>query len=851
MKRILFLSISIVSSFILQAQKKNSKTETIKVWGACEMCKERIENAAYKAGVSKANWSVETHFLTVSYDSIKISKQKIERKIADVGHDTEEFISKEETYQALPDCCHYLRKDGDAAGHISLTNPTQHAITGIVLEENNKGKFTPLANASIKYISHNSSTIVTDSTGIFKMNVALPATVQVSYVGFVSDTLYINDADDLKIILKTSSNNKLTEVIISSKTPPTYVSRFSTLNTLNLSAKELTKAACCNLSESFETSPSVDVSYADAVTGMKQIQLLGLSGNYSQMLVENMPALRGLPGSFGLTFIPGPWVESIQVTKGTGSVVNGYESIAGQINVEEKKPDGAEKLLVNLYGNDMGRLEANINLAQKINNKWSTALLLHGNNVSMKTDKNNDGFLDLPIGNQINAINRWKYIDNKGFIFQAAIKALKDKRQAGQMDFNPATDKFTMNAYGVGLTAEQYEAQTKIGYVFPQQKYKSIGVMMSGVHYKSDAYYGLTPYKGDQKSFYANLIYQSIIGNSNHKFRTGFSWVYDKYDENYKSTSYKRTENVPGLFFEYTFNGIKDLEVIAGIRSDFHNEYKTQITPRLHAKYTAGKNTSFRLSVGSGFRTANIFAENTGLMASSRQFVITGSSLYGYGLQPEKATNYGLGILQNFKRKNRAGSISLDAYHTQFNNQVVIDLDTHPQRVYFSNLIGASFSTSIQLEVNYPLFPGFDVRAAYRWLNVKTTYNGQLMEKPLTAKNRAFINLAYEANGGWKFDYTMQWLSSKRLPNTSSNPVDKQMGSYSPGYVMANAQVSKQFGKNFEVYLGSENLGNFSQKTVIIDAANPFSNYFDASMVWGPVSGRMIYSGVRYKLKNK
>ncbi|MBS1759841.1 MAG: TonB-dependent receptor [Bacteroidetes bacterium] len=851
MKRILFLSISILSTFILQAQKKNSKTDTIKIWGACEMCKERIENAAHKVGVYKANWNVETHLLIVSYDSLKITKAKIEQKIADAGHDTEDYVAKAETYEKLPECCHYIRKDGTSDTGKNPINPTEHLITGIVLEENNKGKFTPLANAYIKYISHNSSTIVTDSTGIFRMSVALPATVQVSYVGFVSDTLKISEVDDLKIILKSSGNNKLNEVVVTSRTPSSYISRLSTLNTLNLGARELTKAACCNLSESFETSPSVDVSYADAVTGMKQIQLLGLSGNYSQMLVENLPALRGLPGSFGLTFIPGPWVESIQVTKGTGSVVNGYESIAGQINVEEKKPDGPEKLLVNLYGNDMGRLEANVNIAQKINNKWSSALLLHGNNVSMKTDKNKDGFLDLPIGNQINVVNRWKYIDNKGFIFQTAIKALKDKRQAGQVDFNPTTDKFTTNAYGAGLTAEQYEAQTKIGYVFPQQKYKSIGFMISGVRYKSDAYYGLTSYTGDQKSFYANLIYQSIIGNSNHKFRTGFSWAYDKYNEKYKLTNFNRIENVPGLFFEYTFNGIKNLDVIAGIRSDFHNQYKTQITPRLHAKYTAGKNTSFRFSAGSGFRTANIFAENTGLMASARQFVINGSSSYGYGLQPEKATNYGIGIVQNFKKQNRTGSISLDAYHTQFNNQVVVDVDASPQKVYFYNLIGKSYSTSIQLEVNYPLLPGFDVRAAYRWLNVKTTYSGNLMEKPLTAKHRAFINLAYEAKGGWKFDYTMQWLSSKRLPNTASNPVDKQMGNYSPGYVLANAQISKQFGKNFELYLGSENLGNFKQKSVIIDAAHPFSNYFDASMVWGPVSGRMIYSGLRYKLKNK
>ncbi len=852
MKKYLFLIITISISVSAIAQRKNAKTVNFKVWGACEMCKERIEQTAFQAKASKATWDVNTQILTVSFDSLKTSTQKIKQKIAAVGHDTEEFKADDDVYQKLPGCCHYNR--GNEEQPNETTEHTNDAtkdnfITGIVLEETKKGMLLPIAQATVRCLSNNEVHVITDSTGIFRLPCAVPTTIVVSYVGFKTDTIHIKNYDELKIILKNASGTGLTEVVVTSKRASTYISSISTLNTLNISAKELTKAACCNLSESFETSPSVDVSYSDAVTGMKQIQLLGLSGNYSQMLVENIPSLRGLVGSYGLTFIPGSWIESIQVTKGTGSVANGYESIAGQINIEEKKPDAAEKLFLNVYANQMGRFEGNANFTQKLNDKWSTALLLHGNISAVKIDDNKDGFLDAPIGQQINVTNRWKYNDNKGLVFQTAIKALADNRQAGQKSFNPSTDKFTTNAYGVGIKAEQFELQTKLGYVFPQQKYKSIGLMLGATHYKNNAYYGLTPYNGKQQSIYANLIYQSIIGNTNHKYRTGISWQFDEFNEVYKLSKYQRTENVPGLFFEYTFSGVEKLNVVAGVRSDFHNNYGTQFTPRLHIKYAATNKTDIRLSLGSGFRTANIFAENTGLMASARNFIIQNNQQYAYGLNPDKAWNYGLGIVQNFEYQNRKGAVSVDAYYTNFTNQIVTDVDVNAQQVIFYNLHGKSYSTSIQVEANYPLFPNFDVRLAYRWLDVKTTYNHVLLQKPLTAAHRAFINLAYETNNHWKFDYTMQWNSAKRIPNTSSNPVDKQMKTYSPSFVLANAQITKQWNNGLEIYIGAENLGSFMQDHVIIDAANPFGNYFDASMIWGPIHGRTIYTGLRFKIK--
>lgn len=841
----LLLIASIVLSLPIFAQKKNHQTETFAVAGACEMCKERIENTALDHKASAAEWNVVTHMLTITFDSTKTTKENIQKKIAEAGHDNGEFKAPDEVYKELPACCHYDRTVAPGTAGAK----EKQMVTGVVMEETVKGKLLPIANATVKSL-HSNQYFVTDSTGVFRLETDLPTHLLISYVGFNSDTISVRNPDLITIILKNASTGNLKEVIVTSRPQSTYVSTLSILNTLNINAGELTKAACCNLSESFETSPSVDVSYSDAVTGIKQIQLLGLSGNYTQLLTENVPEIKGLPGSYGLTFIPGPWIEGIQLTKGTGSVVNGYESIAGQINVEEKKPDNTDKLLVNTYANTMGRLEANINFSQRLNDKWSTALLTHANGVTMKNDINDDGFLDIPLGRQFNLINRWKYMDNNGWVGQFAIKVLNDKRQAGQTDFEPSTDKLTTNHYGVGIGNEQYAFTGKLGYVFPQHKYKSLGLILSGNIYNNDSYYGIRKYDGRQRSAYANFIYQSIIGTTDHKFRTGLSFTNDNFNETFNNINFRRNEIVPGAFFEYTYNAPEKFSAIAGIRADYHNLYGLITTPRFNLKYDFNPKTNLRLSTGSGFRVANIFAENAGVFVSARQYeIVNPTNQYGYGLDPEKAWNYGINFIHNFKLSGRAGSLALDGYHTRFKNQTVVDLDASPRQIQFYNLDGDSYSNSIQAELNYELLRKFDIRMAYRWLDVKTTYNGSLLEKPFVAKHRAFINLAYQTLNKWKFDYTTQWLSSKRIPNTASNPEAFRLDDRSPSFIQMAAQVSKAFSDKWEVYLGGENLTGYRQERLILDPTNPFGEYFDGSMTWGPVNGRMIYLGMRFTLK--
>ncbi|MBL0146449.1 MAG: TonB-dependent receptor [Chitinophagaceae bacterium] len=832
---------------------------TIKVFGACEMCKDRIENAAKGKGVKSAVWDIDSKLLSIVYNPLKTSLQKIENRIVAVGHDVENKKAKDVIYNALPKCCLYRnldpafielhKKEDSVKQKIAEMHLSASLIKGVVLEDDYKGNFKPLVKASIVWLGTNQGTF-TDSIGFFsiKMN-GLNNKLLVSYTGYQPDTLNVTEPSELKIVL--ASNKQLKEITIVSKQRSTYVNTISTIRTQTLTGNELVKAACCNLSESFETNPSVDVSYNDAVTGSKQIQLLGLSGNYTQLTVENLPGPRGIATPLGLNSIAGPWIESIQLTKGIGSVANGYESIAGQINVELKKPENSEKILANLYINDFGKTDINLNLASKLSKKWWAALLLHDDFfTNKKLDFNKDGFRDLPTGNTLSLINRYKFDNGKGVMMQFGFKFLDEKRTGGEVDFNAATDKNTTNNYGLGINTKRYEGFAKIGYVFQQKKYKSIGLQLAGINHNQNSFFGLTTYNAKQQTIYANLIYQSIISTTIHKFRVGVSFVYDKYDEAFNAYNFKRTEIVPGVFGEYTFTPNEKISAIAGLRVDNNNLSGAFVTPRLNVRYQPFNNTTIRLSAGRGQRTANIFAENISSFISARQFyILPSNNKNAYGLSPEIAWNKGISIDQKFKLFNNDALLSMDYFRNDFVNQVVVDIE-NARAVKFYNLQGKSFSNSFQAEFTFEPIKKFEIRLAYRYFDVKNTYGEKLLQRPLISKNRAFANLAYAVNG-FKFDYTITYNGKKRLPDTQENIPIYQLAQYSPNVVLMNAQVSKNFGKKHLVdfYIGAENITNYFQKDVILASTQPFGQYFDASMVWGPISGRMLYTGLRFKIK--
>ncbi|MBI1342552.1 MAG: TonB-dependent receptor plug domain-containing protein [Terrimonas sp.] len=846
MKNVLILLL-LVFCYGAKAQNKDQSTDTtvtFTVYGNCEMCKARIEEAAKGKGVRSGTWEIDTKIFTLVYDPRQTQPEKVQARIVEAGHDTEFRKAKDYVYKGLPECCLYR----DPNTHHDPA--AEKTVAGVVLEVDAKGNFRPLEGASI-LLDGTAKGVATNSNGFFTI---LPekenSVINISYAGYQTKSIDIKPGQHLNIILNAA--RELQEVKIVSGRKATSVAAASVLRTQVMSEKELFKAACCNLSESFETNPSVDVAYNDGVTGSKQIQLLGLSGNYTQLTIENLPGPRGIATQWGLNYIPGTWVESIQLTKGVGSVANGFESMAGQINIEMKKPENAEQLYANVYVNNMGKTDVNLNLAKHVGKKWSTALLLHNAYFeNKKVDFNKDGFRDLPTGNLFTLMNRWKFDNNNGLLGQFGVRILWDDKTGGEKGFDPATDKLTTDRYGLGIHTNRYEAFGKIGYVFPAKRYKSFGLQLSGFRHEQQSYFGLTQYDAHQTNFYANLIYQSIIGNTNHKFRTGLSLVSDKYDELLNSSGFYRKEVVAGAFFEYTYSFLKKFDLILGLRGDDNNLYGAFLTPRLHLRYQPAEKTVIRLNAGRGQRTANILAENASVLVSARQLnILNAGNGKAYGLQPEVAWSEGISIDQRFRVLGKNGSVGLDYFRTDFQHQVVVDLDQSAREVNFYNLEGPSYSNSFQAELNYEVFKKMDIRLAYRLFDVKTTYHGELLERPLVAKNRAFANWAYEISG-WKFDYTVSFNGTKRIPSTLDNPAPYQLEERSPSYVLMNAQITKTIGSKFpiDIYVGGENLGNYYQRRLIIAPDQPFGSYFDATLVWGPVSGRLFYAGLRLKIK--
>jgi outer membrane receptor for ferrienterochelin and colicins len=630
-----------------------------------------------------------------------------------------------------------------------------------------------------------------------------------------------------------------------------------TTNTATMTSKELLKAACCNLAESFETNPSIDVNFSDALTGTKQIRMLGLTSPYLMITEENIPSVRGASQAYGLSFTPGTWIESIQITKGAGSVVNGYESISGQINTELLKPLNDIPFFLNAYGSTDSRYELNTHFNRKISEKWSSSLFVHGNTRVEKMDKNDDGFMDNPLAKQINVLNRWQYTNaEKGWVSFINFRYMNDEKQTGQLDFDADRDKGTTNFWGSEINTERFDVSTKLGYVFPNMPYQSIGFQNAFTSHKQDSYFGLNEYQITQKSYYSNLIFNSIINNTMNKFATGLNFAYDDYNEYLAvpsvSGNYDRIDTSVGAFMEYTYDNIDNFSLVAGIRVDQHNRLGVFATPRIHVRYNPWEKGVLRASAGRGKRSANIFAENQQLFASSRNFDVQNSRGKIYGLDAEIAYNYGLSFMQGFELFSKSADVTFDFYRTDFQNQAIVDLYASPQEALFYN--GKSFANSFQIEFNIELMTHLDLRTAYKYYDVQTDYISGTAERPLQAKQRYFANLAYETHIGdkgrqWKFDFTYNWLGKQRLPNTASNPIADRLPEYSPSFSLMNAQITRTFSSTFEMYAGAENLGNYTQDKAILGSEDPFGTHFDTSIVYAPVFGQMFYAGLRFKIK--
>ena len=724
-----------------------------------------------------------------------------------------------------------------------ITNIVNAQIKGLIQGADGSQK-KPLYGAKIKLLQAKTGTVSRED-GTFELVLPkeLPDTLVISAFGYNPDTLIVSKKDRftaLNVILY--SDKLLPEILIEYRKNGHSISRLKTLHVEELTAIELRKAACCNLSESFETNASVDVNITDAVSGAKKIQMMGLDGVYTQIQMENIPYLRGLESAFGLSSLSGTWIESIQITKGTGNVVNGYESMAGLVNLELKKPDEMEKIYLNVYQNIFGRSEFNFNKGIILNPKWSTGFLGHVSSTYGNIDRNKDAFRDLPTGDNTAFMNRWAY-KGKKMEAQFGINFYRDRKVGGQTTFfrNEENQVDTIN-YGVLINSKHIDIYGKTGF-FGKRPMQSLGIVYNIKHQEIDGFFGLKNFSGLEKRGYINVIYDDIIGTSDHTIKIGTSFVAIDISQKADTLSQKRMELVPGIFAEYTYTG-RRLTGVFGSRYDYHSIFGGQFSPRVHLKYLLSEMTDLRFTAGKGWRVPNFIIDNVSLLASSKQWIAPSET------KPEISWNIGGSLVHEMKIFERKATISLDFYHTRFENQLIIDRDETVNTVVFSNLKNSSFSNSFQTEFSFSPIKNLDIRLAYKFLDVESKYGNEMRQQVMIPRHRGFLNLAYRSrNKRWEYDFTCSIFSPSRLPIQRDMTNDTLLISdmKSRMYPMINAQITHIY-KKFDFYIGGENLTNSIQKNPIIDAANPFGSKFDATNIFMPITGINIYVGIRYAI---
>uniref|UniRef100_A0A832DEJ3 TonB-dependent receptor n=1 Tax=Ignavibacterium album TaxID=591197 RepID=A0A832DEJ3_9BACT len=719
-------------------------------------------------------------------------------------------------------------------------------LKGFVYELNEKNQKVPLIGTNLYWLNTQLGT-TSDENGYFELKKFKSENqselkLVVSYIGYKPDTLSISDdMDSIEVVL--SINRELSEVVVTAVSLSKFIDELDVKQTEVITSKELLKAACCNLAESFTTNASVDVQFQDAVIGAKQIQLLGLAGTYTQMMFENIPTLKGIGSTFGLNYVPGPWMTAISISKGASSVVNGYESITGQINIDYKKPDDIERFYFNAFQSSHYKTDLNANLSLQLNENLSTILLAHTDFITKTFDDDQDSFKDQPNVKQFNFFNRWKYNSLRGFESQFGVQVLNEERNGGQLrptsSLNP---DYQNKLYEININTKRLELFAKNGYVFNDEPYSSIGLILNAQKHQQNSMFGLRNYDAEQKTFYANLLFTAEDEDEINSVTLGASYVFDQYQEKFNGLDYFRKESRPGLFAEYKFAPSNLISVVPGLRVDFHNIYGTFFTPRIHLKLNPNENTTIRVSAGKGYRSVNLFADNLNYLASSRQFILINQPTY------EEAWNYGFNITHYLIIGYRDLRLTADFYRTDFIKQTVVDIDSDIRQVRFFNLSGKSYSNSYQIELGYELLKRLDVTAAFRYTDVRTQIGNEILTKPLVSRYKTLVTISYaNEERDWLFDSSFLLNGPGRIPSTAANPLRYQIEDKFKPYVNINAQITKKINY-FDIYFGVENLTNFKQKNPIIAPDDPFGNYFDASLIWGPIDGRKFYFGLRMSI---
>ena len=752
----------------------------------------------------------------------------------------------------------------------------------------------PLIGASVYWLGTNVG-IGTEVDGSYELHrVKGYDKLVAAYVGYKSDTITVSEGVT-RIDFKLVSDTQIDEVVVEG-TLGNYIKHDGILKGETISFAGLCKMACCSLAESFENSASVTVGYSDAISGARQIKMLGLTGTYTQILDENRPIMRGLSAPYGLNYTPGMWLNSIQVSKGVASVTAGHEAITGQINMEHRKPTDEERLFLNLYFDSELRPEINLSSAIPLtaDKRLSTVILAHGSMDTQSHDMNKDGFRDLPETRQINIANKWLYQGKGGEQLRWGWKYVDENRLSGEKAYKKSLYEQmqqSLSVYGSHMDNRGVNGYIKFGMPVGASVYdeaageelrSNVAFVADYNYFSEDAYFGLNNYNGHDHAWWLNFMYAhyfsarssmifgasaSITNSNEHILNDVRLPQADGTKSSWRSLTTNRMRYVePGVYAEYTYNVPEKFSLVLGVRGDWMgarnsaeqiegvptygydpNEYFA-LTPRSHMRWNITPSTVLRLSAGLGYRRASVYTDNIWMLATGRKIMVT-----DLNDDIEQALTAGGSLTQYLKLGGYAdATISFDYFRTQLFNTVLADQefggDLNDQiQVY--NTDGRSFSDTYQVDFQWTPVKGLDLFATYRYTNAKVSLMREgvshLVERPLTSRYKTLLNVQYATPfRRWVFDVTAQYNGPMRRPSLDGN---LEQSVLSPAYPMFYAQVSHKI-RDVEVYVGCENILDYMQDDPIRNAADPFSPAFNSSSVWGPLMGRKFYIGLRYNL---
>lgn len=659
--------------------------------------------------------------------------------------------------------------------------------------------------------------------------------------------------------------DSLDAAVFVSRQAGNYLSKGKEIRTEVISAAGLCKMACCNLAESFENSASVTVGYSDAVTGARQIRLLGLSGVYTQMLDETRPVMRGLSAPFGLSYVPGQWLESIQIAKGSSSVINGVECMTGQINMEHRKPTDEKPLFINGAVMSDTKMDLNIASSLQMGYKWSTVILGHVSGNIEAHDMNNDGFLDEPKMLQFNLSNRWLYQADNGVQVRFGVRAIQDKRDGGQI-------LAIQNRWTSDILNRSLNGYLKVGVPLNEDNSQNIALVADYNYQDMDSGFGTKTYDAGQHSAFANLLYQNVI-NDSHRFTLGLNGTFDRYDEVIRRLAPQGADFIlkedsgitdlanAGVFGEYTYHAGEKFSAIAGLRGDWFYKQGFKVSPRVTLKYMPVDEIVIRANGGRGLRYSTPLVDNIGVFSTGKDYI----GAYNDHIL-EDAWTFGGNITYYMPFGASSNTyLSFDYFRTQFAQQMVVDYEYGLNEIHFYALDGnRSFTDNYQVDFSVDPVERFNITATFRYTNAKIELAGKgLVEKPMTSRFKGVLNLQYATNlNKWIFDFTASLNGSCRVYNFMEGLKDADgnllyKDGRTPVYPLLYAQVTRRF-KGWDVYIGAENLTNFRQKNVILGSVkdqngyvNAFQPSFDASCVWGPLMGIKAHIGFRFTLWKK